>query len=124
MFCVFTPSGDREGTSGLREQGNFLSGSFIDFLCKRRNISLFLSSIFLSTTFYHYLSLNQSLTPFFLQVPLDPVGAGPWRTPGGVEVVSFQGVPQFDTLMLSVTVLLSGREKRVAMLGITNDLTL
>lgn len=44
-------------------------------------------------------------------------------TPRGVEVVSFQGTPQFDTLMLSVTVLLSGREKRVAMLGITNDLT-
>ena len=105
-------------------RANFLSQSFIGFLCEPRNISLFLSSIFLSTIFFPYLSLNQSPMPFFLQVPLDPVGAGPWRTPGGVEVVSFQGVPQFDTLMLSVTVLLSGREKRVAMLGITNDLTL
>ena len=47
----------------------------------------------------------------------------PKLTPRGVEAVSFQGTPQFDTLMLSVTVLLSGREKRVAMLGITNDLT-
>ena len=41
------------------------------------NISLFLSSIFLSTTFFPYLSLNHLPTPFLLQVPLDPVGAGP-----------------------------------------------
>ena len=56
---------------------NFLSRSFIGFLCKPRNISLFLSSIFLSTIFFLYLSLNHLPTPFFLQVPLDPVGAGP-----------------------------------------------
>ena len=41
------------------------------------NISLFLSSIFLSTTFFPYLSLNHLPTPFLLQVPLDPVVAGP-----------------------------------------------
>ena len=58
-------------------RANFLSRSFIGFLCKPRNISLFLSSIFLSTTFFPYLSLNPPLTPFFLQVPLDPVRAGP-----------------------------------------------
>ena len=50
---------------------------FISFLCKPRNISLFLSSIFLSSTFFPYLSLNQSPTLFFLQVPLDPAGTGP-----------------------------------------------
>ena len=35
-----------------------LSWSFIGFLSKMRNISLFLSSIFLSATFFLYLSLN------------------------------------------------------------------
>ena len=60
-------------------RANFLSQSFISFLCKPRNISLCLSSIFLSTIFFPYLSLNQSPTPFFLQVPLDPVGARPWQ---------------------------------------------
>ena len=58
-------------------RANFLSQSFIGFLCKPRNISLSLSSIFLSSTFFPYLSLNQSPTLFFLQVPLDPAGAGP-----------------------------------------------
>ena len=58
-------------------RANFLSRSFIGFLCKPRNISLFLSSIFLSTILFPYLSLNHPLTPFFLQVPLDPGGAGP-----------------------------------------------
>ena len=58
-------------------RANFLSRSVIGFLCKPRNISLFLSSIFLSSTFFPYLSLNQSPTLFFLQVPLDPAGAGP-----------------------------------------------
>ena len=58
-------------------RANFLSRSFIGFLCKPRNISLCLSSIFLSTIFFPYLSLNQSPTPFFLQVPLDPAGAEP-----------------------------------------------
>ena len=59
-------------------RANFLSWSFIGFLCKPRNISLFLSSIFLSTIFFPYLSLNHPPMPFFLQVPLDPAGAGPW----------------------------------------------
>ena len=54
-----------------------LSRRFIGFLCKPRNISLFVSSIFLSSTFFPYLSLNQSPTPFLLQVSLDPAGAGP-----------------------------------------------
>ena len=58
-------------------RANFLSRSFIGFLCKPRNISLFLPSIFLSTIFFPYLSLNHLPTPFFLQVPLDPAGAGP-----------------------------------------------
>ena len=35
-----------------------LSWSFIGFLSKMRNISLFLASIFLSATFFLYLSLN------------------------------------------------------------------
>ena len=35
-----------------------LSWGFFGFLCKPRNISLFLSSIFLSATFFLYLSLN------------------------------------------------------------------
>ena len=60
-------------------RANFLSQSFIGFLCKQRNISFFLSSIFLSSTFFPYLSLKQSLTPtpFLLWVSLDPAGAGP-----------------------------------------------
>ena len=58
-------------------RANFLSRSFIGFLCKPRNISLCLSSIFLSTIFFPYLCLNHPPTPFFLQVPLDPAGAGP-----------------------------------------------
>ena len=58
-------------------RANFLSQSFIGFLCKSRNISLFLSSIFLSSTFFPYLSLNQSPTPFLIQVSLDPAEAGP-----------------------------------------------
>ena len=65
-------------------RANFLSRSFIGFLCKPKNISLFLSSIFLSTTFFPYLSLNQSPTLFLLRVSLDP--AGGWtpavRIPG------------------------------------------
>ena len=31
MFCVFTPSGDREGTCGLREQGKLLVLKFYWF---------------------------------------------------------------------------------------------
>ena len=58
-------------------RANFLSRSFIGFLCKPRNISLCLSSIFLSTIFFPYLCLNHPPTPFFLQVPLDPAGARP-----------------------------------------------
>ena len=60
-------------------RANSLSWSFIGFLCKQRNISLFLASIFLSSTFFPYLSLNQSLMPFLLPVSLDLAGAGPWQ---------------------------------------------
>ena len=56
------------------KRANFLSRSFIGFLCKPRNISLFLSSIFLSSTFFPSLSLNQSPMPFLLRVSLDPAG--------------------------------------------------
>ena len=58
-------------------RANFLSQSFIGFLCKPRNISLFLSSIFLSSTFFPHLSLNQSRMPFLLWVSLDPAGGDP-----------------------------------------------
>ena len=58
-------------------RAKFLSRSFIGFLCKPRNISLFLSSIFLSTIFFPYLSRNQLPTLFLLWVSLDPAGAGP-----------------------------------------------
>ena len=64
---------------------NFLSRSFIDFLWKPRNISLFLSSIFLSTIFFPYFSLNHLLRPLFLQVPLDPAGVGPRQSPTGTS---------------------------------------
>ena len=60
-------------------RANSLSWSFIGFLCKPRNISLFLSSIFLSSTLFPYLSLNRSPTLFFFRVPIDPAGAGPWQ---------------------------------------------
>ena len=50
----------------------------IDFLCKPRNFSLFLSSIFLSATFFISLSKSfanaDAVSPSF---PLDPAGAGP-----------------------------------------------
>ena len=62
------------------DRANFLSQSFIGSLCKPRNISFFLSSIFLSSTFFPYLSQNQSPTLFLLRVSLDPAGAGPWQT--------------------------------------------
>ena len=62
------------------KRANFLSRSFIGFLCKPRSISLFLASIFLTTIFFPYLSLNQSPTLFLLRVSLDPAGAGPWQT--------------------------------------------
>ena len=48
---------------------NFFSQSFVGSLSKPRNMSLFLSSIFLSTTFYPYLSLNQLLTPNHFKLP-------------------------------------------------------
>ena len=64
-------------------RANFLSRSFIGFLCKPRNISHFPSSIFLSSTFFPYLSLNQLPTQFLLWVSLYPAGAGPrHRTTG------------------------------------------
>ena len=53
-------------------RANSLSQGFIGFLCKQRNISLFLSSVPLS--FIHSFIY---LRCFLLQVPLDPVGAGP-----------------------------------------------
>ena len=85
-----TWTGRRSASSLPRETGKApvasvnranLSRSFIGFLCKPRNISLFLSSVFLSTIFSPYLSLNHLLMPFFLQVPLDPAGAGPQQQP-------------------------------------------
>ena len=54
-------------------------GVLLAFLCKQRNISLFLSSVFLSTIFFPYLSWNQLPTLFLLWVSLDPAGAGPWK---------------------------------------------
>ena len=73
------PQETRKAPVASVNRANFLSQSFIGFLRKPRNISLFLSSIFLSTIFFPYLSLNHPPTPFFLQVPLDPAGAGPWH---------------------------------------------
>ena len=59
-------------------RANFLSWSFIDFLCKPKNISF--SPLF-SYLQHSYLSLSlnqsQSPTPFLLRVSLDPAGAGP-----------------------------------------------
>ena len=69
---------------------SLLSRDFIDFLCKPRNISLFLSSIPLS--FIH------SPTPFLLRVPLDPAGAGPQQFyvlvfwPGGLWLAPTPGL--------------------------------
>ena len=81
MFCVFTPSGDREGTCGFREHGKLLVWDFIGLLCKPRNISLCLASIFLSTTFVPYHSLNQSPTLSPLRITLDPPGLDPSTLP-------------------------------------------
>ena len=60
-----------------------LSWGFIGYLCKPRNISLFLSSIFLSATFFLYLSLylyiskSQSPTPSTLRLPWIQLGLDP-----------------------------------------------
>ena len=78
------PQGTGRVPVASMNRANFLSWSFIDSPCKPRNISLFLASIFLSTTFLSIsLSLNQSqlLTPFLLRVSLDPAGAGPQHAP-------------------------------------------
>ena len=61
-------------------RANSLSRSFIGFLCKQRNIGLFLSSIFLSTTFFPYLCLNLYISlamPSPLGITLDPPGLVP-----------------------------------------------
>ena len=71
------PRETRRAPVGSVNRANSLSQSFIGFLCKPRNVSLFLSSIFLSLTLLPYLSLNQSPTLFLLWVSLDPAGAGP-----------------------------------------------
>ena len=86
-------------------RANFLSQSFIGFLCKPRNISLFLSSIFLSSTFFPYLSLNQSPTPFLLRISLDPAGAGPRQSPTWYNIDCSQVMSQFDCYKLQLVYL-------------------
>ena len=67
-----------------------LSRGFIGFLCKPRNISLFLSPVPFS--FIH------SPAPFLLRVPLDPAGAGPRQFyvlvfwPGGLWLAPTPGL--------------------------------
>ena len=60
---------------------NFSSQSFIGSPCKPRNVSLFLSSIFLSTTFFLYVSLNQSPTPSSHRITLNAQGLDPAGLP-------------------------------------------
>ena len=81
--------GRRPASSLLRETGrapaayvngaSLLSRDFIDFLCKQRNISLFLSSIFSTTVFALILSLSLNLSHrrHHPEDTLDPTGAGP-----------------------------------------------
>ena len=81
----------REGAWGLREQNKSRLRGYIGFLCKPRNISLFLSSLFFLLYFLiirpriiRFQSIirpvsSLSLMPFILRVPLDPAGAGPWQ---------------------------------------------
>ena len=57
-------------------RANFSSRSFIGSPCKPRNISLFLSSIFLSATFFLYLSLNLFADTIFLEGT--PASCGGW----------------------------------------------
>ena len=52
------PRETRRSPTAYVNRASPLSWGFIDFLCKPRNISLFLASIFLSATFFLYLSLN------------------------------------------------------------------
>ena len=79
-------------------RANFLSLSFIGFLCKWRNISLFLSSIFLSIIFVPHLSLNHLPMPFFLQVPLDPAGAGPRHSI--YQIYAHKSISHFHCLII------------------------
>ena len=65
VLWVFIPARRRsayslgqEGACGLREQSKSLVCDPIGLLCKPRNINLYCSSIFLSATFFLYLSLN------------------------------------------------------------------
>ena len=65
VLWVFIPARRRsayslgqEGACGLGERCKFLVWNFIGFLCKPRNISLFLSYIFLTAIVLLYLSLN------------------------------------------------------------------
>ena len=79
----------REGAWGLREQNKSRLRGSIGFLCKPRNISLFLSSLFFLLYFLivwpqtiRFQSIirpvsSLSTTPSILRVPLDPAGAGP-----------------------------------------------
>ena len=74
------PSPHQEGIWGLLEQSKPHARGFIGFLCKSRNINLFLSSIFLTVTFFLYLSLYLyiSLADAVHSLDtLDPTRAGP-----------------------------------------------
>ena len=88
----FVSSPHQEGTWGLCEQSKSHARGFIGFLCKPRNISLFLAPLFFLFTFCFYFwprttsyqsiirpVSSLSLMPFILRVPLDPAGAGPWN---------------------------------------------
>ena len=85
------PSAIQEGTCGLREQCKSLVWGFIGFLHKPRNISLFLSSIFLTATFFLSLSISiyfshhtVTLRIPWIQLGLDP-GITPCSTPTILE---------------------------------------
>ena len=64
-----------------------LSWNFIGFPCKPRNISLFLSSIFLSATFFLYLSLNLFTNAVTLRIPWIQLGQD-----AGMVVWAFFGI--------------------------------
>ena len=70
-------------------RANFLSWSFIGFLCKPRNISLFLPSIFLSSTFFPSLSKSIANTVSPLGFP---GSCGGW-TPAHIHPQDVSMVP-------------------------------
>ena len=69
----------RERACGLREQSKSRAGALLAFCVKQGISASFLSSIFLTAKFFHYLlSILLIADAVLPRESLDPTGAGPW----------------------------------------------